>query len=100
MQKKYVNFVLNGNPNGGEDLVWPRYREQSLLLNRPVMKFGDLVLGNISSVITDPMKRYRCDLWQDAPFRDPEDDLMLEKQGPDNQLKQQVMSSPLLFQEL
>ena len=24
MQKKYVNFILNGCPNGREDLKWPR----------------------------------------------------------------------------
>ena len=96
MQKKFVNFILSGNPNGGENLVWPRYKEKSLPINRSVMKFGDLIAGNFSSVIPDPMKRYRCDLWQDAPFREPEEDLMLKKQGPGNRLKQQVMSSPLV----
>ena len=94
MQKKFVNFVLNGNPNGGENLFWPRYTEKLLPPNRSVMKFGDLIAGNFSSVIPDPMKHYRCDLWQDAPFREPEDDWMLEKQGPDNHLQQQPMSSP------
>ena len=86
MQKKFVNFILNGNPNGGEDLVWPRYKEKSLPPNRAVMKFGDLFLGNFSSVITDPMKHYRCDLWQDAPFRESEEDWMLKKQDPGNRL--------------
>lgn len=92
MQKKFVNFILNEDPNGGENLVWPRYRENSLVPN--VMKFGDLLLGNFSSVIADPMKQYRCDLWQDAPFKNLESDWMLKKQGPDNHLKQQPMSSP------
>ena len=68
MQKKYVNFILNGNPNGDEDLIWPKYDK-----NRRIMKFGDLLgiglLGNISSIGVDPLKQYRCDLWQDAPFR-------------------------------
>ena len=97
MQQKYVNFILNGNPNGGEDLVWPRYEEKALKPYRSVMKFGDLLLGNFSSVITDPMKHYRCDLWQDAPFREPDDEYMPEKQGPHNQLEQ-VMPPPLVLQ--
>lgn len=50
MQKKYVNFISNGNPNGGEDLRWPRY-EETPLKYRSVVKFGDLILGNFSSVI-------------------------------------------------
>ncbi|KAI4246733.1 MAG: hypothetical protein L6R40_001762 [Gallowayella cf. fulva] len=87
MQKKYVICILNGNPNGGgEDLEWPRYEDGPG--KRSVIKFGDLARGDASSssssssssVITDPMKDYRCDLWQDAPFQPREDDdWMLKK---------------------
>ncbi|KAL8792155.1 MAG: hypothetical protein Q9195_005251 [Heterodermia aff. obscurata] len=90
MQKKYVNFILNGNPNGDEVLKWPRYEEKAFKPYRSVMKFGDLVLGNFSSVITDPMKHYRCDLWQDAPYRDIEDDQVLNKQSPSGQFEQMM----------
>ena len=98
MQKKYINFILNGNPNGDEALKWPRYEEKPLKPYRKVMKFGDLVLGNFSSVITDPMKHYRCDLWQDAPFREPDDEWMVKKQSPSKQVEQ-VVSSHLVLQE-
>ncbi len=83
MQKKYVNFILNGNPNGGETLVWPKYEEKALNY-RTVMRFGDLVLGK-SGLISDPLKQYRCDLWQNAPFRPSDEDWMLEKQRHDSQ---------------
>ena len=88
MQKKYINFILNGNPNGDEILKWPRYEEKPLKPYRSVMKFGDLLLGNFSSVIEDPLKHYRCDLWQDAPFRIPDDEWVLKKQSPNNQFEQ------------
>lgn len=97
MQQKYINFALNGNPNGGETPIWPQYQEKLLKPYRSVMKFGDLVLGSTSSVITDPFKHYRCDLWQPAPFRYPEDYEMSKKQvAKNNDPFQHVMSSPLL----
>ena len=103
MQEKYVNFILNGDPNGDEDLVWPKYEEKPVNYRR-IMKFGDLLgigqLGNISSVGVDPLKHYRCDLWQDAPYRyDDEEgyDSMSKPHGPNNPV-QRVLASSLLSQ--
>lgn len=88
MQSKYVNFILKGDPNGGDELEWPQYEEKVGKPYRSVMKFGDLVLGNFSINITDPMKHYRCNLWETAPFQPGEDDWMrLKKQVSDHELK-------------
>ncbi len=85
MQHKFVSFILNGDPNtGSKDTDWPQYDETNILNNyRKVLKFGDLLIRpNESSVITDPLKQYRCDLWQPAPYR-PSGETLLTKQGAD-----------------
>lgn len=79
MQKKYVNFILNGNPNRlGEILVWPQYKEEQGEFYRTVMEFGDIVRGPSARTIVDPMKHYRCDFWQDAPYALSDDWLTLK----------------------
>ena len=99
MQTKFVNFILSGNPNGDENLIWPKYDG-----NRRIMKFGDLLgigaLGNISSIGLDPLKQYRCDLWQDGPFRYSDDDEYATKSKAhvSNDPMQSVLASPFLPQ--
>lgn len=89
MQQKYVNFILNGNPDSGETLSWPQYQEKAGKPYRAVMKFGDLLAGNFSSVVTDPLKQYRCDLWQSAKYLGDEEVLNVMSQRLEQSLKMQ-----------